>query len=344
MLQNNTRNQHFLSRVEQKLNAINPQANENNLRIYSFEVLDRESYTLALESQKGMPIGGNLSFFDLFSFDVPGGSHQRSNFEKLFEKYEAYIETHTKNLLAKLNARSSDIKTEVIDLFAAKLLNFVRNPYSVVKVFNTFPNLASYDPSDPVLLADYRCIVSGRKPHQAHLCAQLGISDAQYVEWLRLLFILLVPMTEEKSNLFEQIIKYLIENRKMHIAAFVCEYDSARCLLSDRGFSQPIEDGPHMAFSFNLCATAFVDYIFADPATLVQGKASPEFIAQAIAFWERLPEKQIDVTFLRNNLDMLARYNRRVVEQCYKRVYCSVKDGLVLSVPRFDADVVTLSS
>jgi len=78
------------------------------------------------------------------------------------------------------------------------------------------------------------------------------------------------------------------------------------------------------------CATAFVDYIFADPATIVQGKASPEFIAQAIATWERLPEKQIHVTFLRNNLDMLARYNRRAIEQCYQRVYCSVKDGLAL--------------
>ena len=88
-----------------------------------------------------------------------------------------------------------------------------------------------------------------------------------------------------------------------------------------------------MAFSFNLCATAFIDYLFADPATLVQGKASPEFMTQAIASWERLTEKQINVTFLRNNLDMLARYNRRVVEQCYQRVYCSVKDGLVLSKP-----------
>ena len=163
--------------------------------------------------------------------------------------------------------------------------------------------------------------------------SSLGISDAQYVEWLRLLFMLLVPMADGRPNFFEEMIKGLLENRKMHIAAFVCEYDSARCLLSDRGFSQPIADGPHMAFSFNLCATAFVDYIFADPATLVQGKASPGLIAQAIASWEHLPEKQINVTFLRNNLDMLARSNRRVVEQCYQRVYCSVKDGLVLSEP-----------
>jgi hypothetical protein len=153
---------------------------------------------------------------------------------------------------------------------------------------------------------------------------------------LRLLFMLLMPMAQGRPNFFEEVIKNLLENRKMNVAAFVCEYDSDHCLLSDRGFSQPIADGPHMAFSFNLCATAFAVYIFADPATLVQGKASPEFIAQAIARSEGLPEKQINVTFLRNNRVMLARYNRRVIEQCYKRVYCSVKDGLVLSEPRFD--------
>ena len=148
----------------------------------------------------------------------------------------------------------------------------MRNPFSIVKVLNSFPGVASYDPTDPALLADYRRIVSGRKPHQAHLCAQLGISDAQYVEWLRLLFMLLVPMAEGRPNFFEEMIKSLLENRKMHVAAFVCEYDSARCLLSDRGFSQPIENGPHMAFSFNLCATAFVDYIFVDPATLCRAR------------------------------------------------------------------------
>jgi hypothetical protein len=121
----------------------------------------------------------------------------------------------------------------------------------------------------------------------------------------------------------------------MHVAAFVCEYDSAGCLLSDRGFSQPIEDGPHMAFSFNLCSTAFVHYFFSDPATLLQGQASPEFLANAVAIRESLPQAQITVTHVRNNIDMLARYNRRVVEQCYKRVYCSAKDGLVLTEPRF---------
>jgi hypothetical protein len=335
MRANDTRNQHFLTRGEQKLNALNPQAAPTNLRIYSFTVADRDNYTLALENPSGRPIGSNLSLFDLFSFDVLDDSDLRLNFESVFQKYEGYIESHTKSLLAKLNTPGSDIKAELIDIFAAKLLNFIRNPYCVEKVLNTFPGIAGYNPTDPALLADYNRILTGKKPHQAHLCKKLGISDAQYVEWLRLLFILLVPMAKSLPNLFEQMIKRLLEDRKKHIAAFVCEFDDAGCLLSDRGFSQPIADGPHMAFSFNLCATAFVHYFFSDPAALLQGKASPEFLANALAARESLPQAQISVTHVRNNLDVLARYNMRVVEQCYERVYCSRKEGLVLAEPRF---------
>lgn len=331
MLENDTRNQHFLPRVEQKLNALNPQAETKNLRIYSFRLADRESYSLALECPNGRSIGSNLSLFDLFSFDVSGDSRLRMNFESLFQKYEAKIESHTKGLLGKLNSRSDDIKAETIDLFAAKLLNFVRNPFSIEKVLNTFPNLARYDPTDPALLASYRRIVSGKKPHQAYLCSQLGINDRQYVEWLRVLFMLLAQTAgETRPNLFEEVIKGLVENRKTQVSAFVWEYDDERCLLSDRGYCQPIADGEHMAFSFNLCSSAFIDYIFADVSTLMQGRASPEFLAHALASFEKRPEVTLKVTLTRNDRAMLARYNRRVIEQCYERVYCSAKDGLVL--------------
>jgi hypothetical protein len=51
---------------------------------------------------------------------------------------------------------------------------------------------------------------------------------------------------------------------------------------------------------------------------------------RALADRERLGQKQVDVTFRRNDLEMLARFNRRAVEQCYRRVYCSAKDGLKL--------------
>jgi hypothetical protein len=175
---NKTRNQHFLAQGEQRLNALNPEADPSNQRIYSFKVVDRETYTLALENPRGRPIAGNLSLFDLFSFDVPGDSRLRLNFETLFNKYEGYIEAHTDSLLAKLNGGGRDIKAEIIDLFAAKFLNFVRNPFCIVKVLNSFPGIASFDPTDPELLADYRrparhqrhavCRMVARALHAAH--------------------------------------------------------------------------------------------------------------------------------------------------------------------------------
>jgi hypothetical protein len=325
---NATRNRHFLSRVEQKLNALNPGSTSKKFRIYSFRLVNRETYELALENSRGCPIDSTLSMLDLFSFDAPGAGQLRLNLEGLFQKYEVNVEAYTRSLLEKLALRDADIKAEIIDLFAAKLLNFVRNPFCIEKVLNTFPSVASYEPTDPELLAPYGKIVTGRKPHQAHLCAQLGISDQTYIECLRLLFILLTHTTNDRPNLFEGVIKGLFENRNTQAAAFVWMYDHDHCLLSDRGFSQPIPDGAHMAMSFNLCSTAFVDY---DAATLVQGRAAPEFVANALAAWKRRPQATINVTITRNSRDMLARYNRRVIEQCHERVYCSAKTGFVLA-------------
>ena len=135
----------------------------------------------------------------------------------------------------------------------------------------------------------------------------------------------------DRPNLFECMIKGLFEARDTQAAAFVWIYDQDPCLLSDRSFCQPIPDGAHMAMSFNLCATAFVDYIFADAATLVEGRASPAFVANALAAWRQRPQATINVSVTKNNRPMLARYNRRVVEQARERVYCAEKTGVVLA-------------
>ncbi|BBC81747.1 putative membrane protein (plasmid) [Acetobacter orientalis] len=336
MKANDTSNQHFLAQADQRLNALNPHAREENQRIYSFKIANRENYLLELENPKGNLIKRNLSLFDLFSFDVLDDKNLRYNFELLFQKYEGYIKTHTKTLLAKLNAGDHDVKDEIIDLFTAKLINFVRNPFCIQKVINTFPGIASYYPTDRTLFASYRRIVNGKKPHQEYLCRTLGINDLQYIEWLRLLFMLLTPMSTGYANFFEGIIKSLLEDRKNYIAAFVCEYEKECCLLSDRGFSQPIENDAHMGFSFNLCSTAFVHYFVCDPAVLLKNKAHPEFLAYASAAHEKLCPPQINVTFRRNDLNMLAQYNRRVVEQCYERVFCAAKSDPILFEPRLE--------
>ena len=328
---NETRNQHFVPQVEQKLNASNPDSTSGKFRIYSFRITDREAYRIEIENPRGHAIASTLSMLDLFSFDVLGGGRVRMNLETLFHKYEANVAIHTKGLLEKLAAGSADIKTELIDLFAAKLLNFVRNPFCIQKVLNSFPGVGQYEPTDPELLGVYRRIVNGQKPHQTHLWRQLDVSQETYVEWLRLIFVLLMQTGDDRPNLFEGMIKGLFEARDTQAAAFVWTYDQDVCLLSDRSYCQPIPDGAHMAMSFNLCATAFVDYIFADAATLVEGRAAPAFVAHALAAWRQRPQATINVTVTKNNQPMLFRYNRRVVEQARERVYCAAKTGIVLT-------------
>lgn len=328
---NETRNQHFVSQVEQRLNVSNPNSSVGNSRIFSFRIVDREACQIELESPRGHAIASTLSMLDLFSFDVPGGGPLRMNLEGLFQKYEANVAIHTKGLLDKLELGSVDIKTELVDLFMAKLLNFVRNPFCIQKVLNSFPGVGQYEPTDPEQLAVYRLIVNGQKPHQAHLCRQLDVSQETYVEWLRLIFVLLMPIGDGHPNLFEGTIKGLFEARNTHAAAFVWTYDNDVCLLSDRSYCQPIPDGPHMAMSFNLCSTAFVDFVFADAATLIERRASSAFLAKALAAWRQRPQAIINVTVTKNDRRMLARYNRRVIEQACERVYCAKKTGIVLA-------------
>jgi hypothetical protein len=332
MHSNSSRNQHFVTQVEQKLNACNPNSQSGRFRIYSFRLADRENYHLELEQHRGRPIRSNLAMLDLFSFDVEGGGHLRSNLEQLFHKYERGIEQHTRALFEKLSQRTFDVKKELVELFSAKLLNFVRNPFCIEKVLNSFPGVANVQPTHAGFLGTYRQIIAGKRPHQSWLCAQLGIDDERYAEWLRMLFMLLVPIGQDGSNLFEGVIKGLLENRASHIGAFLATYDQPCVLLSDRGFSQPVADSPHMmAMSFNLCSTAFIDFAFADPATLLHGRANTQFVEHALDNWRRRATSTVNLTVTHNDRALLARHNRRVVEQCHSRVYCAVKDGLVLA-------------
>jgi hypothetical protein len=320
MLTNSTWNQHFVPQVDQRLNAINPAATKP--RIYAFKIADRENYKLALEGQRGRLISSNLSLIDLFSFDVSKDRRIRENFETLFGAYEVNVDVHTRTLLAKLASKDPDLKDELMELFAEKLLNFVRNPFCIEKVLNTFTTLPDFTPADPQLLDAYNRIVSGNKPHQTYLCGQLGVTEEMYQRWLRVLFMLLFRHREGIPNIFENLIKNMVEQKGTHIGVVVQEFDSHACLLSDRGFCHPVPTDTNLIFSFNLCANTFVDYAFMNIKAQMKGRFPDSMIDRVVEY--RMP--QLNVTHTKNNMPMLARYNRRVIEQSYQHVYCASKN------------------
>tara|TARA_R110002020_G_scaffold117006_1_gene267700 strand:- start:770 stop:1198 length:429 start_codon:yes stop_codon:yes gene_type:complete len=138
---NETKQQHFISAYEQGLNSLNPNAlKRSNKKIYSFTLKDRQSQSFKLDNQKGTSIDSSLSAFDLYSFDMID-KDIRLNFEDLFKKYESLLEINTTSLLSKILKKDNNVKDEIYYLFFIKFLNFIRNPYCINKVFNTFPYL-----------------------------------------------------------------------------------------------------------------------------------------------------------------------------------------------------------
>jgi len=318
---NNTKNQHFLSQIEQRLNAINPEALPSNQKIYSFTLRDRENYVVDLDDKQGKSIASNLLLYDLFSFDVIN-KKTRMNFETLFQQYEADIKENTESLLKKLAAGDANIKAEVLNIFAAKFLNFIRNPYSVIKMLNNVSVIGNFKPTQPDMLQMFNAIISGKKPQQKYLCLRLGISDSEYEDWLLALFMLLTRFEDGQMNILEHAVKNLFEDPSCYIMVnvyrYIDEHSDKRCLLSDRGYSTPLSHCSHLALDFNLHESAFIQYIF-----YRLDEIAPMAIAPSILEIYKKQPKTVELKLLNNDLEALSRYNRHVLYQCHNNVYSS---------------------
>jgi len=322
-VQNETKNQHYVSQVEQRLNTSTPNSPKESQKIYSFKILDRESYSIEMEGGKAKSIEKNLSLHDLFTFDVET-KKVRNNFESIFGEYESKIETHTISLLKKLNENNNDIKEELLGLFVLKLLNTFRNPYCIKKTLNTVGKAGMHKPLGGDLAQIFQKVEKGNKPHQKWICTQLGITQTEYVDWLRTLFILLMRPDENLPNLLEQVVKSLYEENSHLINVFVFYYEDELkergVLLSDRGGSIPVPSDEVLAYNFNLSSKAFITYVFTDLDNSAPGGA-PQSVIDAC----KRMQKSVSVKIIKNNLDALSTYNRHTVYQSFERVYCSSK-------------------
>jgi hypothetical protein len=225
--------------------------------------------------------------------------------------------------LRKLEHGSGDVKKEILEIFVTKFMNLLRNPYSVTKVLNIVGSVLHFHPTDPELLAHYNAVLAGRKPHQAHLCKQLDISPEQYQMWLSALFMLLVRPAPNEVNLMEIIVKQIFESPSgfpmVCVYRYSGEHSEKRCLLSDRGYATPLPHEPHLSFSFNLSATAFIVYVFAS----IEKLNLPYIPLPSVIDSYKTQQKVVRVVPVINDLAALARYNQSIVYQCHRAVYSS---------------------
>ncbi|WP_223146653.1 hypothetical protein [Methylomonas albis] len=254
----------------------------------------------------------------------------RNNFENAFYRYEKDIKTHTENLLQKLISRRIDINVndEVVNLFTTKLLNCARNPFSIHKMLNTFGALTDYLPTSPEQQTPFNRILNGSKPHQKRLCHDFGISETEYEQWLRMLFMLFIPSGEGDLNMLESIVKTGFTDPRFEIGVLVSLYSSPQCLLSDRSFSSNIEKPGMDGFDFNLSSKAFIRYMFANIDEIVSSCKPPEILSAFKAERKKLP-RQIQLNYCFNNMELLGGFNRNVIYQSNRHVYCASKTPFI---------------
>ncbi|MEO4070916.1 hypothetical protein [Acinetobacter pittii] len=229
MFKNNRHNQHYIAQVEQKLNSIDPTRDKKKRRIFEYELQDREKLKYKLTDPNGVKIESNLSANDLYSFEL-FSDKTTSNFEIFFGRYENNIEKLTSELITKLQNRENIDKELLHKLVFAKLLNFIRNPFSIEKVINTFGKCADLKPVDAVLLAEYEKLEINNPLIDDNLLIQLKVTREQFVTWLKTIFILIVMEINGKT-IGELFVESILDESSHTVLMRLYSYDSEICLL-----------------------------------------------------------------------------------------------------------------
>ncbi|MFE8102025.1 hypothetical protein RBA71_11055 [Brenneria goodwinii] len=327
---NQTKNQHFLSRVEQRLNAINLNTENGSMKIYSFSLLDRDEYKVELESRNGNKISSNLAYIDLYSFDFLDNGI-RHNFEEAFGKYEEKVHASTLSFINKIDSNNNDILDELNDVLAMKFLNFIRNPFNIKKVLNTFGALADYYPLNSKLRIEYDKIEKRNDKGVDRICQLFDVEKHQYFKWMRVIFLILMDSLNEGRNMLDDIIYQFITDKKQVTAVWVYKFtdenaDKKVC-LSDRSFVDLADPASgSLVMAFNLTANCFIKLAMIDVKNFLEKNPErPDTVENLMAILESTP-KNIEIKLLLNDeyaLEALAHYNRTAILQCHKRVYCS---------------------
>lgn len=320
-LRSSTRNQHFVAQVEQRLNTSTSWLEKRKQRIYKFEIVKRGTPAeIVLAAPTEPTIKESLALPDLYSFEVVDDV-MRHNFEKLFQHFEDDVGRHTSSLLAKIAAKSNDISEEVVSLFAAKLLNFARNPYAIKKTLNTFSAFTQFRPVDTTSNAMLDRVLNGSKPRLAEYCRDLKVTEQEYLLWLGLLFMLLGEIKPGQPPIFKTIARDMFDLDTHAVVVIVGTYTTAKCLLSDRSFSTN-QDRPNIdGFDFNLRSDAFIRYGFADRPVL------PAHMPSGVGDLVRKTYR-VDVHHLVDDMTLLRGFNQSVINQSHKHVYCAAATGI----------------
>lgn len=330
MFADKTKKQHFISVSEQKLNASNPLNNDRDkVKIFSFDLIDREKYSIALSSISETKAINNLKGLDLYTFGLLN-NNQRLCFEKLFQRLESVVAQCTNTIL------DTNVFTveEFLNVFKAKLLNMIRNPYCIKFTLSSFQELNDCYPANLELKNTFdeieRFCISEDK------LTKYNVTEGEYKRWLRIIFLMITPLSEEKYIL-DNIAENFFNLEKYYHLIKLCKFSNEVCLLSDRSYvnlSELFDKSRGISFGFNLRHDAFIYMTFlpndleriADDLLGSQGKKIASFLKERGV---NQIQTNLSIQPYIDNLELLRNYNRHVIYQCANNVFAASSNILI---------------
>jgi len=321
-MENLTRNQHFISQSEQRSNCIDESRPKDKQRIYKFEIVDRDNSIVRLTNAEGVRIKRNLSFDDLFSFDVKNSS-LRKNLEGFFQRFEADLAPAADLLISesKVNSGGDVLRGAAERVFKSKFMGWIRNPYSIARTIDMFKGLAGLYPTDPILLADFCDIRTGTKPHLAAVCAEFGVTSDQYFQWLEIIFLALMIPPGGTKSILESSVEKIIESEGHMGHVIVATFDDiagCRVAIPDTGYLQGTNDPNHNMFLFNLSRSAFASFNVVNLSKQTLVEVPTQMREQVKSF-----NMEFSAQHHHNVMNLLERFNVLAAYQAHSHIFCA---------------------
>lgn len=321
-MENATKNQHFISQSEQRSNCIDESVDKHKRKIYKFLIVDREDHSIRLVSNEGVGIKKNLSFGDLFSFDV-SEDPLRKNLETFFQRFEADLDRCSRELIHHAQKRASDslIASLSAKVLRGKLMGMIRNPFCISRNVKTFDAFLNVYPTDQALLRSFLAIREGTKPHLEKVCAEFDVTPEEYLNWLQIIFLALMISPVTGVSILEDMVDGLMSSPGSMCNLMLATFDDVelhRVALPDTSYLQGTQDPNHNIFLFNLTKNAYAAFSFMnlEKQTLVP---VPPVLRERIKMFGLSFSYQAH----HNDLRLLKTFNALAVYQSKRHVFCA---------------------
>lgn len=320
MLFDDTINQHFISQVELRANTSTPSLPNKNKKIYAFDI-DKKSEGEKVYKPKNVRIANNLLIHDLFT--VNNEDSLRQNLERLFQNYETRLNSVIIEFERKISEGKNNISDELFSILSLKLLNSFRNPYIIKKTLNTIGSIGNYSPTSPELRRLYKVVSSGNKPQKEKILSLLNITEDEYCQWLRCLFMLLAVKIDKEDNILESMLENILIGDDSAAGVALYRYQKNNgILICDRGIIDRTETPGTFVFDININSRMFMRFVSRNIKSLRPENISIDFYNKAVDLYNKRP-KSVDMFIFDDEMDILENYNQCAVLQAAHKVYCS---------------------